>query len=271
MIVQEPSHKLAPQKCPFCQQEQDIIFNGHTPTGKDNEVKFDTERGYSFCNCRNIHFTDWANIKQEVYDAGYEKKYQTETVRNFMEAYAKKYLPLLLAPFTKAECDERFLEIGAVSPYLLDAAKAIGYETFALDIISHKFKGHKNIACDFEKFGRGFMYPEKALFSGDNQFEVIWASHIFEHFKDPIEAARKCYDLLTYGGALFVAMPDPFFIDFQRPEKWGHWHLEEHHILWDMDSFIEMMEEVGFTCFYKYRNPGGEFICIGDYHLIFRK
>jgi hypothetical protein len=70
---------------------------------------------------------------------------------------------------------------------------------------------------------------------------------------------------------LFVAMPDPYFIDFSDPYKWGHWHLKEHHMFWDMDSFCAMMERHGFKTVRKHRNVGYDFICIGDYHLIFQK
>ena len=267
MITQDTQPRLDLQACPLCGQEQDIIFNGHVPTGNpDNpqEVRVEKDKGYSFCNCRNIHFTDWKNIEQGVYDEAYEKKYDNENMKRLSLRCASEYFGIV-KHLTQGV---KFLEIGAVAPFLLDEAKRQGFETFALDIISHKFQGHQNIAANFEDWDPDF---QELVSKKGGLVDVVWASHIFEHFKDPIVAARKAFNILAPGGVLFVAMPDPWFIDFRAPLLWGHWHLKEHHIFWDRDSFCRMMEEIGFKTILKKRNVTYDFICIGDYHLIFQK
>ena len=258
MITEESPKRLEAQVCPLCGQEQDIIFNGHVPTGKAEdplEVRMDKDRGYSFCNCRNIYFTDWKNMRQAVYDEKYTEKYNNDHSEKLTRNYASEYFGQVISLSGTGQ----FLEIGAVTPFLLCAAKEAGFKPFGLDIIAHNFPDIFTFKDNFESF-------ESSL-----KFNVIWASHIFEHFKDPIAAAQKCFDLLSPGGVLFVAMPDPYFIDFAKPYLWGHWHLEEHHIMWDRDSFCQMMEELGFKTVMKKRNPDASFVCIGDYHLLFQK
>ena len=259
MITQEAPKRLKAQACPLCGQEQDIIINGHYPYAPDpSKVQFDPDKGYSFCNCRNIFFTDWSNMDQGEYNAEYEAKYNNEHVRNLLIRYAEEYFGEII-PRVKGRV---FYEIGAVAPFLLTQAKKRGFKTYALDIIDHKFDGHVNITGDFE---------DPKTVEGHPRPDVIWASHVFEHFKNPIAMARRCFEIMQPGGVMFVAMPDPYLMDLKSPQLWGHWHLKEHHILWDMQSFCEMMEEQGFKTVLKVRNAGYRFICIGDYHLIFQK
>lgn len=257
-MMHELEPRLARQACPFCGQEQEIIVNGHTPSGNpDNrhEVRMDLDRGYSFCNCRNIFYTNWANMRQTVYSAEYTDKYEMPGAKETYEQYARAYFHKLL----KLTSGRRFLEIGCVTSHLLDAAKEYGFQTSGVDMIPHQFEQHETIIANFEEL------------QTDQKYDVIWASHIFEHFQDPLKAISKCHDLLNPNGLLFVAMPDPFTIDYAAAHLWGHWHLDEHHIMWDMDSFCTAAEERGFRTEMKLRNFGTNFICIGDYHLLFQK
>jgi hypothetical protein len=66
-------------------------------------------------------------------------------------------------------------------------------------------------------------------------------------------------------------MPDPRFIDWDNVYRWGHWALREHHIIWDMDSFIKEAEKLGFKAVYKNRNDLFEQICTRDYQIILQK
>ena len=102
--------------------------------------------------------------------------------------------------------------------------------------------------------------------------DCIWMSHVIEHLRLPITAIKNIRNCLNDDGLVFISMPDPFFIDWNDPKKWGHWALREHHILWDMDSFIEVMEENGFECLQSERYGLKRlFVCVREYHLIFRK
>jgi SAM-dependent methyltransferase len=255
MITQEKPKRLAPQHCPLCNEPQDIIANGHYPI-ENNDVGFDKDRGYSFCNCRNIFFTDWSNINQMVYDQDYVKKYDHQHMSQVLQNYFHEYHGII-AEYNHAG---KFLEIGCINPALLDIFNDAGYQTYALDIMKHDVGSkHKFIEGNFEEL------------TFADQVDVVWASHVFEHFRHPLEAINKCHALLNANGLLFVAMPDPYFLDFHNIQAWQHFHLNEHHIMWDLDSFCEALEERGFEILIAKHNTKYEFICIGDFHVVARK
>lgn len=244
------------QKCPLCKQENPIILKGTTKDLQDKDKRvICTDRGYSFCNCNNIYYTDWSNIDQTMYNETYVENYSglEKAISMYGDAYIPKFKDLQHGNTGK------ILEVGCINDGFLDYAKQSGYQTYALDIAKRESK--HNIT--FGNF-------ETKVF--ENRYDIIFASHVFEHFKDPVKAIEKCNHLLNKDGLLFIAMPDPFFIDYSFVYYWDHWHVREHHIMWDMESFIEVVEGHGFKCKLRFRNSGsGEFICWGDFHLIFQK
>ena len=241
--------------CPLCNEEQDTIINGHYPIPEKQEIAFDKENGFAFCNCRDIFFGDWKNIEQAVYDSKYTDKYQGEVTNKYFRQYFATYYPII----KPLKSSGKFLEIGCVNKTLLDCFKTAGFDTYSLDIIEHSWEGHNNITADFEKYRT------------NDKFAVVWASHVFEHFKRPVEAFTSVFEVLENGGVCFIAMPDPYFIDWNQPYSWGHWHLREHHIMWNMDSLCAQLEELGFEIVQAIHNIGSEFVCNGDMHLIIRK
>lgn len=257
--------RLAPQACPLCGELQDVLVNGHHHASKDDTqtVIIQQDLGYSFCNCRNIFYTDWSNMEQGVYDKDYYKKYDTENIRQAIRNLFYAYNPQILGnlPTLGDTFKRAVLDIGSINPELLDCFSRQGFKTFGMDIHKHPLGDHKLIVSDFEKFDIG----------GNERFSVIWASHVVEHFKDPIAAVGKVHSILDEGGLLFVAMPDTYFIDWGSPYKWGHWHLKEHHILWDLDCFCELLEEKGFEIIMKRHNPETNMICLADMHILARK
>jgi predicted SAM-dependent methyltransferase len=153
----------------------------------------------------------------------------------------------------------KFLEIGAPLDSTLDVAKENGWMPLGLDLIKRE-SVHPFLVANFEEY------------ETSEKYDVIWAAHIFEHFKDPIGVVEKCASLLIDGGILFVIMPDPWFVDWgDNPYQWIHWNIKEHHILWDRDSFCDVMETFGFEITKKHRNTTYEYLCSGDFHIIGQK
>jgi SAM-dependent methyltransferase len=255
--------KKMAQICPLCGTEHPIFIQGIVRNPEKERMFLPVlDRGYSFCNCRNIFFTDWSNMDSRVYDEGYHDKYQTKESTEAIRRYSE-YFPLMI----EHKAIESFAEIGAINTALLDEAKEMGWKTTGIDINPNaKSDKHEIMIWDVESglngdYGRAMT----------DTFDVIFASHIFEHFKDPLKVAKNLKAALNDSGLLFVAMPDPWFIDWTRPHTWVHWHLREHHILWDMESFIEALEELGYKCVFSKRNDTPKFTCWGDYHLLFQK
>lgn len=58
------SHQL--QECPLCGEWQTLMMRGKTQDIEDKSYGVVGDRGYSFCNCRNIFFTQWKNIDSRI-------------------------------------------------------------------------------------------------------------------------------------------------------------------------------------------------------------
>lgn len=223
------------QTCPLCGEPHVAIMRGLVGDLEDYSKKqVCMDRGYSFCNCRNIFYTKWSNIDKTIYDKSYYDKYDSENLKAIAEKEIERLLPILkkLNPNITT-----FLEIGSIQDYVLDHVASQGIKTTGLDIIPHK-SNHDLIVSDFEDYQ---LLKEK--------YDVIHASHIFEHFKDPGKQLDKCKAMLNEGGLLYIAMPNTLFINFKKcnPLKWD-WHVQEHHILWNMTDWIIYAEEHGFKC-----------------------
>lgn len=239
----------------MCGESQPMYLKGHVHDPETGKIILAGDMGYSFCNCWDIFFTNKDNLKPVYFDEDYAGKYAK--TKPFFDKYAEKYMPIIKELMPDAL---NFLEIGCLHPAILDHAKNAGYETAGLDVFPRDIGEHRMIVSDFELNHPGPL----------GSHDIVWLSHVFEHFKDPQRAAHHL--ALVCRGLLFVAMPDPFQIDWNNYLSWQHWHCREHHILWDMKSFIRFMRGYGFECVYRHRNATpGKYICSGDYHLIFKK
>ena len=208
------------QVCPLCGEEKILIANGITLSEED-KMEFFPDRGYSFCNCKSIWFTDWANID------------------------------------TRAR-------------HKNDSADVLKYYILRGDIVNLGYKKNKFL-CPVED-----TVVEEAVRLGwdvhdklteDNY--IIWSYHELEHKCNPIVQLGMYYANLKEGGTLFIAMPDPYFIDFANAYGWRHWLMREHHIMWDMDTFCDELETIGFKIKFKTRNT--RIKPNKDYHIICQK
>ena len=245
----------------MCKTQHPLLVRGRVNSPENNELACDIlDRGYAFCSCRNIFYTDWSNIDQRIYDDSYSVRYDGDALDAGYREGCKHYFPII----EKLTDIKKFCEIGSINPTILDEAKKKGWETTRLDICESSIDdNHTNIIGDIECPN----IAEKVF-----DMDIIWMSHLVEHLKDPMTAMDNIYDSLADGGLAFISMPDPYYISWSDPRTWGHWALREHHIMWDMDSFIEMMEEKGFECVYSKRFLCERlFVCIKEYHLIFKK
>jgi len=248
-------------ECPLCHTKHPLLVKGIVRDLQTDVMSLVADRGYAFCNCRNIFFTDWSNIDHRIYDQAYYDKYQFNQSDKIYEKYATKYFPLIIQ---LKDDIKTFCEIGSINTELLDKGKKdYGWNTLRLDInAASNGSEHSVITGDIEN-------PE--IVGQLQDIDLLWMSHLVEHLKDPISTMKNVYNCLSDDGLVFVGMPDPYYIDWAQPSQWGHWVVREHHILWDMDSFIELMDEIGFDCKYAWRNLTQGYICTMDYHLIFQK
>lgn len=233
------------QICPLCGMPQEGFVNGITVI--NNEIIISKDKWYSFCNCHNIFFTKWENMEQAVYDENYQNKYQGAPINTKVNSDVKDFffqLPVKTGMFT---------EVGVVTDFVMDLAHENGFQCFAVDINPNTKTIYPLITGSLD---------DVTLPNSD----VFWFSHVIEHTKNPISVMKKAYNSLNEGGAVYISMPDPWFIPWENPYLWAHWHHKEHHILWDMDSFIDMCIALGFNLHFSKRRAFG-----ADFHVILTK
>jgi SAM-dependent methyltransferase len=71
----------------------------------------------------------------------------------------------------------------------------------------------------------------------DERFDAVWACHVLEHQVNPGAFLKKCRDLLTPGGFLFVTVP---------PLK--HEVVGGHVTLWNAGLLLYQLVLAGFDC-----------------------
>jgi SAM-dependent methyltransferase len=231
--------------CPLCGMPQEGIVKGTITNGSVLEIQQD--KFYAFCNCHNIFFTAWSNMKQEVYNEDYQKKYNGPVLNPDVYKHAKDMFDLVTVSSGK------FAEVGVVTDEMLDYAKQKGFEPVAIDINPTTKTKYDLIIGSLDD-----LELPKA--------DVYWLSHVLEHVRDPILVMQKVFDSLNVGGCVYVSMPDPWFIPWESPNLWAHWHCHEHHIMWDMDSFIDTCISLGFELSFSKRRSFG-----ADYHIIMKR
>lgn len=206
---------------------------------EDGTINVVGDKGYSFCNCRNIFFTDWKNIDLGVYDTEYkESESGDEGDKNIRLLEIEKQWQIVQRFMPKAKS---LLNIGDYEDTFLDYLAKHNWSNTKLttiDLIPRESR-HRLICGNFEDYD----------FCGE-KFDIIWMSHFMEHTKSPKDALSKAKNLLNPGGIIFNAMPDTHHIDWSNPLAW-YWMVQEHHTLWNMYDWISFAsEECGLKCLY---------------------
>lgn len=219
--------------------------------------------GYSWCEKCGVFYTSWKNIETAIYNKTYLDRF-TEYEKNwhYYDYAWSVYLPQIDA-LTGGKRGG-LLDIGFVYPQIMDNAKRDGFSpTAGVDI---------NDSC------KTAVGDKHKLYIGDfcgmditEKYDVVWASHVFEHFKNPWSAMEKAAGLLNKGGCMFLSMPDPSTISSRNVADWGHWKTDEHHVLFPIDAAKKMLEDAGMEIMAARHNTDGKFICVGDYHILARK
>lgn len=210
---------------------------------------------YYACDECGILYTDINNIDTTVYNDSYIKKHNGME-QLYLNEYVR-YMPEIL----KRTNTGRFLEVGATTDVIINNAYKDGFKCYSLDINPHPISlGNKHIKSLIGNF-------EKYNFDG-KKFNVIWMTHVFEHFLDPLAAIDKITNILHVGGTLFLAMPDPEQINWNKPLLWNHWHAKEHYIMWTSSAISNALKHRGFTNIEIFRDKTIATPVTGDYHLV---
>ena len=215
---------------------------------------------YMICKgCGLIYIEDLPD-KSSIYSAytgGPLKSLRRKLVapfRNFsqMSGYKDKMIRsekffTIVSSYLKNANKRKMLDIGCNKGFLLAKGIEYNYEPSGVEIVPVLMVQFKrryrqfsdNIySDDFSKIHHHF---------NDDQFDLVTAIDVVEHFQQPLSDFQQVYRILKPGGIFLVQTPDAKSeVALQEKESWGAIKAFEHYQLFNMENLRTLGFRIGF-------------------------
>lgn len=262
--VEKQDKKVYPHICPVCGVQTNYIYRIY-------EEKTKLTGDYFRCQCGVIFLDEFPDITG-VYNEEYVDTYLGTDPAQQIHA-ARTYAPII----EELTLKRMMLDVGMAGHYNLKFFEDRGWVTYGIDVADALKAGGNIYRGNFENYDFEIrLTDELKQMLGDlkpskRTFDLIWMSHVLEHFQDPIQALKKAHDLLSETGVLYIATPDIDFINKTGVGGWPHWKSSEHYILWSEQALVRELERIGFNVIMKRRNYSSRYISWWDLHVIAQK
>lgn len=166
----------------------------------------------------------------------------------FLAKRQPEYLSII--DFVRGKKGLKILEVGCGLGYLTYALNQSGHPTKGIDISS------KSIDLARKEFGDFFInLAIEDLEEDGNKFDLIIATELIEHLKDPRAFLCKCNRLLNPKGALILTTPNK---DYYGNNYLWNTELPPLHLSWIGRRGLQKLgESVGFSVdFFNYLSEG---------------
>lgn len=146
------------------------------------------------------------NSEKNILDLESDNKYNRDF--NYLDFHTARFDYLFSLGKKYFTPGAKFLDIGSLFGYVCLGYQYIGYQSFGLDLkeyveqFTDRFKEWKidNRACNLE--------CENIPFS-DNEFELVMASEVLEHFRfHPLKFFKEANRVIKPGGLLIITTPN---------------------------------------------------------------
>lgn len=135
------------------------------------------------------------------------------------------------------------LDVGCGAGWMLKRLKRVGWQVEGIEWgeeaaeLARQKTGAKVWTGDF----REVDLPKE-------HYQLIFLSHVFEHFSDPSEALKRFYELLASKGKLVLIYPNPNSLDAKWfNTDWFAWEVPRHLTLPSVRAVREMARKTGFV------------------------
>ena len=237
--------KIIPLECPICNLSTNYVYI--IDDGKEKSEWYRCDCGVIFQKDEPAH-----DEYTEKYVAGYAG-YNNAKLINIHAA--RTYVNMI----EELTMGRKLLDVGFNLPYNMNYYIDRGWIAKGIDMNPTLGESTNIINGNFET----------TEFKED--FSLIWMSHVFEHFTDPIKVLRKCHDMLQEDGMLYISTPDIHFISKTGVSRFPHWKKREHKIMWTMDSLARELKRIGFNIIMKRQNFVSRYTGWYDCHIIAQK
>ena len=256
--------RIYPKICPICGVQTNNVY-------RVEDVKKQISNWYN-CGCGVTFQGD--PPQHGGYNTEYSERYTIDKNKSSVIHAGRVYAPII----EELTYGRKMLDVGFASAHNMNFFDRRGWLVWGIDVNEDLPYGgnlHKgdfttydfspNISSEqlSEEIGRDVDVSQK--------FDLIWMSHVFEHFDNPIAAIRKSYNLLDETGVLYISTPDIEFVNKTGVTGFPHFIKDEHNIMWTERALKRELEREGFKVVMSRRNYSSRYISWFDIQIIAQK
>lgn len=163
--------------------------------------------------------------------------------QRFLDSRYRKYKP------------NKILDIGTGGGMFLDEMRLLGWKTYGVDISALAVEQLKK-----RGFNAFYGELEQSNFANDF-FDVVRASYVIEHVRNPLTFLREIRRILKPGGTAIICLPkyDSFQAKFFL-ENWGILSIPQHTYHFKYSNIEGLVNKAGLKLAYKRFYSGGSFV-----------
>jgi SAM-dependent methyltransferase len=198
------------------------------------------------CGLERISPQPSDEVLAKIYGAHYYDAWGLHDNEQTVAALKKRTFKYVLGKLPPPSPGDKLLDCGAATGFLLEVAKDLGYDPYALELSEF---GAKAIA---DKFGEshvfcGELQNIKFPDVGPGDFNVVTMCDYIEHVRDPRQTLELARKLLGNKGTLAITTPDA-----GSPSRrvlgngWTHYKIE-HLFYFNKRNLERLLKDVGFS------------------------